>query len=158
MIYKFFDRSTIEAIVPKRLLQERKQGQFYDVCRTMFPGYVFVHTVMNKETYYELKKIPRFYRFLNKYCFLDEGMDNDHIFYKIDDEEMGFITDLISSDDQIDYSNVYVRNANVIVRDGPLKGREGIIKKIDKRHRRARISLNLMGKEVSFDVGINFLE
>ncbi|GAV11564.1 antiterminator LoaP [Paenibacillus sp. chi10] len=157
LIYKFFDQSLIQAIVPKRKLKERRQGKFYEVCRTMFPGYVFVHTVLNVDTYYELKNIPRCYRLLNKFNFIDESTGK-HVFHKIDDEEMVYIIDLISKNGEIDYSNVYVENAKVIVRDGPLKGREGIIKKIDKRKRRARIELNFMGKEVRFDVGINLLE
>ncbi|MGW8958132.1 transcription termination/antitermination NusG family protein [Paenibacillus sp. NPDC055715] len=67
MINKFFDGTIIQAIVPKRRIIERRQGEDYEVCKTMFPGYVFVKTHMNIKTYYELKKIPGYHRLLNKY-------------------------------------------------------------------------------------------
>ncbi|AKF95944.1 antiterminator LoaP [Brevibacillus laterosporus] len=170
MIYKFFVRGSIHAIVPKRKIIERRQGKNYEICKTMFPGYVFVNTKMNVKTYYKLKKIPRYYRLLNKYqntnerdkklCGLDMGNvqeDDFELFSKIEDEEMDQVLQLIGKDEVIDFSFFYVEDGRVTVHDGPLKGNEGIIKKIDKRKKRARIVLQIMGNEKMIDIGIEML-
>ncbi|SMO91457.1 antiterminator LoaP [Melghirimyces algeriensis] len=167
MIDKHFDKS-IQVIVPKRKLQERKQGRIYEVYKTLFPGYLFVNTLMNVETYHDLKQIPRCYRLLNKYNHRDsyggdweDNRKNPHktyLFSKIDDEEMALILQLIGNEETIDYSTLYVENAKVTVCDGPLKGKEGIIKKVDKRKKRARILLEFMGNEKELDVGIKLLK
>lgn len=43
------------------------------------------------------------------------------------------------------------------VQSGPLKGKEGIIKKVDKRKNRAKVQLNFLGREKTIDVGIEVL-
>lgn len=171
-IHKRFDESVISAVVPKRRLQEQRQGQACMVCRTMFPGYVFVNTKMNIQTYYELKGIPRCYRLLNRFNnhYLRtqrsgltgngggaEDTAESFMFSKVDDDEMAPILQLIGSDDVIDFSTLYVENAKVTVCNGPLKGLEGLIKKIDKRKKRARIVLRFMGQDQTLDIGIEML-
>jgi transcriptional antiterminator NusG len=159
MIRKYFDESAIHAIVPKRKLQERKQGQIIEVCKTMFPGYVLINTRMNSNIYYTLKRIPRYYRLLNKYSHNDQNEEfyENNLFSKIDDSEMDSILQLIDHDGTIDYSTLYLEDGKVFVRKGPLMGLEGVIKKIDKRKKRARIVLNFMGNEICLDLGIEML-
>lgn len=170
-IHKRFDDSVISAVVPKRRLQECKQGKTLEVCKTMFPGYVFVKTQMNVKTYYELKDIPGYHRLLNRNhnrytqnqgCLHngdgDKGDSSEpFLFSKVDDYEMAQILELIGQDDVIDFSTLYVENAKVTVCEGPLKGREGLIRKIDKRKKRARIVLQFMGQDKPLDIGIEML-
>lgn len=170
LITKYFDKSEIRAIVPKRKLVERRLGQSYEVCKTMFPGYVLVYTQMNTKIYYELKQIPRCYRLLNRthssidnneqrsVIYNQEDTLETYTFSKIEEEEMTLILQLIGKSEMIDCSALYIENAKIKVSSGPLKGKEGIIKKIDKRKRRARIALNFMGYEKLLDVGISLLE
>lgn len=174
LLYKHFDRSTMQAMIPKRRLYEKKQGEIYEVCRPLFPGYVFVNTRMTAPTYNKLKRIPKYYRLLNKYSRRDrQSIDNEqndeedrkaeehfeaYLFSRIDEEEMLPILQLLDGEETIDYSTIYVENEKVIVHSGPLQGLEGNIKKIDKRKRRARILLNFMGTEKYLDVGIQWLE
>ncbi|MFF0826326.1 antiterminator LoaP [Brevibacillus sp. NPDC003359] len=160
MILKFINESAIRAIVPKRKLQERKQGRTNEIYKTMFPGYVFVNTKMNEEIYYDLKRLPKYNRLLIRDKPRDQSNKNFHEvfrFSEIDEEEMTLILQLIGNEELIDYSTLYVENAKVIVCAGPLKGKEGLIKKIDKRKKRARIVLNILGNEVLLDVGIEVL-
>ncbi|WP_423802963.1 antiterminator LoaP [Paenibacillus dendrobii] len=170
LISKYFDKSVIRAIVPKRKITERKLGHSYEVCKTMFPGYVLVNTRMNMTIYYGLKRIPMCYRLLNRTQNLFDTMEKKNVIYneedtfethtlsKIEDEEIALILQLIGKGEVIDYSTLYIENAKVKVSSGPLKGKEGIIKKIDKRKRRARIALHFMGYEKLLDVGIELLE
>ncbi len=53
-----------KALVPERKLNERRQGRYYQVTRIMFPGYIFLHIVLNDSVYYKIKQIPNIIRFL----------------------------------------------------------------------------------------------
>lgn len=167
LIRKLFNETEIQTVVPKRKLKEKRQGKTYEICRTIFPGYVFVNTQMNVKTYYELKQVPRCYRLLNRYKYNDveigegdfkEDFFQSYLFSKVSQGEMEVILQLVDDNEVIDYSTVYVEDAKVIVCSGPLEGKEGIIKRIDKRKKRARIALEFMGKGLLLDIGIEILE
>lgn len=169
MICKFYEASSMYAIVPKRKLQERRQGRTYEVCQTIFPGYIFVNTEMNAKTYNELRQLPKCYRLLNNYNNRDRKLKHGkateaetvsvepYLFSKVDDIEMKPILRLIGRDEVIGYSSLYLKDARAVVCDGPLTGEEERIRKIDARKKRARIVLKLNGVEKYLDVGINIL-
>ncbi|WP_426448189.1 antiterminator LoaP [Paenibacillus sp. S-38] len=162
LIRKQYDESAVYAIVPKRKLQERKQGRTYEVCKTMFPGYVLLKTKMNLKTYHYLNRLPKSYRLLNTYNpRMQEGREGSVLEWdlcsQIDNDEMELLLQLMGTDGIIGYSTVYVTSTNVVVCEGPLKGKEGHIKKIDMRKKRARISLVFNGHERCLDVGIEML-
>lgn len=165
MFRKQFDESVVRAIVPKRKLQEKKQGQAYEVYKKLFPGYVLLNTQMDSKRYYEFKRIPITHKLLNKYSYKDhiqnykenDGDLETYSFSKIDDEEISLILELIGDSETIETSTIYIKSAKVTVCDGPLKGREGIIKKIDRRKKRARIELDFKGNKMGFDVCIQVL-
>lgn len=179
LIRKHLDESAIRALVPKRKIRERRQGQYFDVFKILLPGYVLVQTHMDAKMYYNLKKIPISYRLLNKYLYSgsrekdsnkaeDKQKDSENDeekkfsetthFLEISEDEMALILQLVGNEEVIDYSTVYVVNTNVFVQSGPLKGMEGFIKKIDKRNNRAKVVLNFMGNEKILDVGIEILK
>lgn len=54
------------ACVPARKLFERHRGKWQYVTKIMFPGYVFIETVMNAARYYWMMDIPYTIRFLGK--------------------------------------------------------------------------------------------
>lgn len=45
-----------KVIIPTRELRERKDRHWHNIKRKLFPGYVFIKTIMDIEFYYELKK------------------------------------------------------------------------------------------------------
>ncbi len=110
---------------------------------------------MNSYIYHKIKKIPNFYRLVNRGGYYSKN--TGETFTKIDEEEIIPLLKLLSKDDIIDFSKVYIENSKVLVKSGPLKGMEGIIRKIDKRKNRAKILLNFMGREKTIDVGIEVL-
>ncbi|MFB7120718.1 antiterminator LoaP [Bacillus thuringiensis] len=159
MIQKNFDESVVRAIVPKRKLKERKHGKTYEIYRKLFPGYVLLRTQMNTEIYYKLKRIPNCNRLLNRHNYSGYSHDRrePHLFSTVEDDEMKIILQFIGNGETIDYSTLYIENAKVKVVDGPLKGKESIIRKIDKRKKRARIAVNFLGNEKLIDVGVETL-
>ena len=143
----FFDDSRMIVLIPKRKLAERKQGQVNHVLKKMFPGYILIRTEMNDQIYYALKSIPNLVRVLN----------SSESYTKILDEEISRVLGLLGDGDVVDYSKVYLVNSRVVVKSGPLLGMEGLIKAVDRRKNRAKVSIPFMGLEKEIDVGIEVL-
>ncbi|MFG0216967.1 KOW motif-containing protein [Brevibacillus porteri] len=51
-----------------------------------------------------------------------------------------------------------ITDSKITVKKGPLAGKEGIIKKVDRRKKRAKIVIDFLGDERMIDVGIEILE
>ena len=86
--------------------------------------------------YEELRKIEGFKRILK------EG----DVFTPISKEEAAFIAGITDEDYSIGMSEGYILDSKVYITSGPLLGREGIIKKIDRHKRTAVIELTFLGQ------------
>lgn len=144
----YFKESELATLVPKRVLIEYKAGKKQRVIKKLFPGYVLVNTAMNPRVYYKLKNIPDLIRVLHY----------GEYYTRIPDEEMAEIRRLLGDRDIVDCSYVYLVNSRVVVKSGPLKGLEGLIKKFDRRKQRAKIVVNFMGTPKEIDLGIELLD
>lgn len=144
-----FSKSECHSVVPMKKINERKKGKLYSTIKTLFPGYIFINTDMDIDMYHIIKNIPNVYRVLNH---------SNESFYKIYDEEMEPILRLIEGNSIIDYSKAFIENSKVYIESGPLKGLEGLIKKIDKRKCRAKVALDFMGSEKVVELGIELLQ
>jgi transcriptional antiterminator NusG len=125
---------------------------------------------MTPEIYYRIKQIPRIIRFLHVHLLsrqnmagtgssIDQGaISPDSYVTEIRYDEIRRILELLDDQDNIGLSRVFVTNSKVSVIDGPLKGLEGIIKKINKRTSRAKIQISFLGNDHFVDVGIEVLQ
>ncbi|XKK27598.1 antiterminator LoaP [Bacillus sp. CB62A.1] len=142
----------VNVLVPKKTVPEKRKGNFEWVTRKLFPGYILINTEMDAKLYYKLKEIPNCYNFLNK--FQD---DNNIYFLEIPDQEITPIVQLLNEKGTIECSKAYLEDSTVKIKSGPLRGREGIIKKIDKRKKRAKLLLNFLGDTKMIDVGLTLI-
>ncbi|AOY76264.1 antiterminator LoaP [Clostridium formicaceticum] len=143
----YFDKKTLHSCVPKRKIKEKKAGKFYCVLKTLFPGYVFICTIMDLDKYRIITTIPNLIRILNKGSY----------YSRIEEKEMSIILKLVGDNSIIDYSKIFIKNCKVLVKDGPLYGMEGIIKKVNKHTNRAKVQVSFMGSPRLIDVGIEIL-
>ncbi len=125
-----------KTMVPRRLMMERKDGEFKRVIRELFPGYVFVHAFMSTAMYYNLTGTASVFKILGD----DRGPQ------PVPDEEMLQILRFHGSGDPLGISEMYMEGGAVKVTDGPLVGMEGQIIKVDARRQRAKVNINLMGQ------------
>ncbi len=146
-IQYFFDPSECYSVVPKRKSTEKRQGIKHQVIRTLFPGYVFIKTDMCVEIYYKLARVPNIIRILN----------NGFYWSYIEDVEMALIMKLVGDNGIVDFSKVLLENTKMFVKEGPLQGMEGMIKRADRRKSRATIMLDFMGEPRMIDLGIDIL-
>ncbi len=151
----YFDESVLYALIPRRKVPEKKEGRVYHVLRKLFPGYVLIKTKMDADMFYRIKEIPACYRIVNTGEYYSKVSGT---YYSIiTEEEINPLLQLIGNGEIIDYSKIHLENSTVFVKSGPLQGMEGIIKKVDKRKKRAKILLNFFGDEKKIDVGVEIL-
>ena len=116
----------------------KKDGVFEKRIKPLFPGYIFVITNEIRKFYDAFKFVDGFKKVLT------DGED----FAPIRQEEADFIAGITDKDRNISLSEGYIVNSKIIVTSGPLLGREGIIKKIDRHKRLAYIEFDFMGLAV----------
>ena len=155
-IYDYFGRiaaSVLEDIdytiyIPQRNIYERKVGVRKKVTRKLFPGYVLIETDRIIEFYYRTKNLPHIINLLR----------NNEDFLEIHTSDIEQITSMADDKGLIDISNVLIIDDRIQVVQGPLLGKEGIIKKIDKRKGRAKVLFSLNKSDVLIDLGINLIQ
>jgi transcriptional antiterminator NusG len=138
-------------MVPSRNVPERREGLVYPAVRPLFPGYIFIQVNMSLHIYKQLHNCHRVYRVLRNEAAAGEYWSS------IPEAEMKPILSLVGNGQVIEYSTVFVQNSKVHVVRGPLRGMEGIIRKLDKRKNRAKIAVSFMETEHLVEVGIEVL-
>lgn len=146
---KFKDSdSDVSFIVPKLVINERKQGVWREVLRKLLPGYILVHGKIGIEEYYMFKGVPGVVKLLRT------GKD----FCPIPEEEIRVLGTLMTEGDVIGHSVITFEEGDTVrVLEGPLKGLEGLIVRVDKRKGRARISLSFLGDQRFVDLSVKVL-
>ncbi|MFC7440319.1 antiterminator LoaP [Laceyella putida] len=170
LILRKLTNNIIRCIVPKRMIPEKKNNYVKHVLRPLFPGYVFIQAKMTTSLYYKLTDMKNIIRLLNHgYLYQakvrqqtppkSEKLDLDkYYFCDIPQQQMDPILKLIDKNEIIGYSQICLKGSKVIVNSGPLKNMEGIIKKVDKRKKRAKITMEFLGKTTLIDVGVEILQ
>lgn len=141
------DTEKISIHVPQRKLSIRRRGKTREEQKPIFPGYVFI----NAEEYSAallkaIREIPCFA------VFLPDNRSPQPL-NKLDQE---IIKKLLSNGEIITKSKVsFDENNTIQVIQGPLKGLEGKIVKVDKRKGRAKIQLSLYKNDFFIDFGFD---
>jgi transcriptional antiterminator NusG len=135
-------------ILPTRTLRIRRGGKVREQCRPVFSGYIFLSGEDSpSQVYMALKRTEGFYRFLPSNTILKPLLGSD----------LAHLKHFMSFARRSDISKVsFDENERIIVHEGPLKGYEGMIVRVDRRKGRARIRIDFcrgpMTLDLSFDV------
>lgn len=142
-----FEGLKYNLLVPKRKIFERNQGIRKEVIRRMFPGYVLIETDNILDFYIRAKDGPHILRFLKARDY----------FHEVGSDEIRQIIHMADNKGLIDVSQAFMVNDKIIISHGPLLGREGIIRKIDKRKGRAKVEFYINNKLLLIDLGIDII-
>jgi transcriptional antiterminator NusG len=145
------DCAGISFLVPKRTVMIRKKGETKKGIAAVFPGYVFLELAepLEPDLRWLMRRTPDFYRFLpsNQECLPLTGRDLD------------LLTHFISFGERADTSRVFFdENEHIVVLEGPLKGLEGFIEKVDRRKRRAKVRLDMCRNSFLIDLAFNVVD
>lgn len=134
---------------PRRKLPIRKAGKESVQEVPFYGGYLFYQCEnLSLEDRTSLKRISGFNRFLPS---------NDHAL-PLPREEKEIMFKLIYGGGLIEISQViFNEEGKIVVKEGPLKGYEGKIIKVDRRKRRAKIKLDLYKESYLIDFGFELL-
>lgn len=139
-------------LVPKRLLSIRKLGKTVKELLPVFPGYVFLESedmLADLDAYWLLRKTPGFIRFLS---------DNTNP-TPLSEKERSLIRHFMSFGEYADTSKVtFDENDRIVVLEGPLKGLEGKIVRVNRRKGRAKVALDMCETGFLIDLGFEAVE
>lgn len=136
-----------ETLLPKRKLEIRRQGKYYLEEKSVYPGYFFVNGIDGKMLT-QLTEINGFVRVLWE--------NNKPI--PIPEDEMQFVFNITKDGETIKFSYGVKDGERVRIVSGPLMHFEGMIKKVDRRKKRATIELELLNRTMLVDVGLEIVD
>jgi transcriptional antiterminator NusG len=139
----------VEFSWPRRELRIRKAGRWRETVAPIFPGYIFISSAEPPSSLYRLvKSVPGFIRFLKSNTAITplEGRDLDLVRHFLRQGEIVKKSLVTFEADQ-----------RIRVLEGPLKGLEGMIIKVDKRKKRIKVRLALYTNSFSIDFGYDDL-
>lgn len=136
----------------QRSLNIRKDGNVKTVLSPIFPGYLFIEIGPEDSIdnyYWLLRKTEGFYRFLesNQNIIPLTGKDLETVLHFL--KKTGSVAGISRAR--------FDENSRIIIEEGPLKGLEGKIIKVDKRKGRAKIKLDIYGNSFAIDLAFEMI-
>lgn len=145
---RLISSDTLErCFIPYYQQKKRFQGEWHIQERILFPGYVFLITQNLEKLVESLKKVIGMTKLL--------GTGEEII--PLSQEEINLLLRLGKEEQLVTMSTGMIENGQVKIFDGPLKGMEGYIKKIDRHKRKARIVIDMFGRSVDMEVGLEII-
>lgn len=143
-------RNWAQFLWPRRKLTIRRKGNTKEELAPIFPSYIFIETEdISPEMYWILKRTNGFVRFLKS---------NQNI-EPLRGKERNLLLHFLHFGEVVEKSRVtFDENNRIQVADGPMKGMEGYIVKVDKRKKRAKVRLSFYDDAFLIDFGFEFLE
>lgn len=139
----------LKVFCPMRELMIRKKGKTRKELKPMFAGYIFVEAEeISGPILSKLKTIPDFYQVL----------PSNKDIKPVRKEDMEFLNSLFTGSQLARLSKArFDENDRIQIIDGPLKGKEGLIVKVDRRKGRAKIVIKAFEKEHFVDLGFELI-
>ncbi|MGN0240190.1 MAG: antiterminator LoaP [Candidatus Weimeria sp.] len=136
-----------DIVIPKKNMLQKFHGEWRQVIKKLYPGYLFVITDTPEEMINELERISFYKRILKTGDCIEP----------ISRHEEKYLSALISNDQTVGVSSGIIINDRVIVKSGPLVGMEGIIKRIDRHKRLAYIDMDFFNRKVTTSVALEIV-
>lgn len=145
---KLIGRDAMErCFIPYYEEMKRYQGAWHKETGTLFPGYVFLVSDNLDQLYEELKKVIGLTKLL--------GSGDEVI--PLADEEITFMRRFGGEDQVVPMSIGVIENDQVVIMEGPLKGREGMIRKIDRHKKKAWIEMEMFRRKQVVEIGVEIV-
>ena len=141
------NRLAYPAMLPMKVMRERRTGACRDVTRVMLPGYVFVESEMAAADWHRIRNLPGVLRILG----------GEHP-APLSEEEAARIAWLDNGGEAWAISTAKATPKGVIITGGPLALFEKEIESIDRRQSRARIHASVLGETKRIDLALVFEE
>lgn len=136
-----------ECFIPHYEEMKRYRGSWHKNQSILFPGYVFVVTEHIEQLGQELRSINGLTKIL--------GSEGTYI--PLSPSEIAFLERFGGPKRVVDVSVGFIENDRVQITEGPLMGMEGCITHIDRHKRKARLNVEMFGRQTEVTVGIEIV-
>lgn len=137
-----------DCFIPEYMKRKKVKGEWRNVKDILFKGYVFLISDHIDELYVELKKVPDFTHMIGK---------KKDIIYPLTDGEIEFLKTFTNEKHIVDMSCGFIKGQTIYIKEGPLKGQEGLITKIDRHKRIAYLTMNIFNETITAKVGLEII-
>ena len=110
---------------------KRYQGDWHIESRMLVPYGIFLLT----------EDPDRLQAALSDFFFNSSAEGNGQKAVPVDEPAVEFLRELCGDGEQIDLSRGYIRSGETFVTEGPLKGKESLIRRIDRHKRLAKVEI-----------------
>lgn len=128
--------------------EETISRQWHIQERILFPGYVFLIAENLEQLAENLRKVTGMTRLL--------GTGDEII--PLSQEEVELLLKLGKEEQLVAMSTGIIENDQVRILTGPLQGMEGYIRKINRHKRKAWVSIEMFGRSVDMEVGLEIVK
>ncbi len=139
-------------VIPKKMMPIRRGGKTVQKLMPVFPGYIFIESediLGELDTYWTIRRTLGFIRFLRESSSPTPLSERDVL----------LLRRFMSFGEYADTSKVtFDENDRIVVLEGPLKGLEGQIVKVNRRKGRAKVLLDMYGESFPIDLGFEVVE
>jgi transcriptional antiterminator NusG len=139
-------------IVPKKLMPIRRRGKQLKELVPLFPGYLFLQSenILDElDLFWTIRRTDGFIRFLRESASPSP----------LSEKDLALIRQFISFGKYADTSMVtFDENDRIVVLEGPLKGLEGRITKVNRRKGRAKVVFDFYETKYPVDFGFEVVE
>lgn len=135
-----------DCFVPLCELPRKERGEWHSRRELLFPGYVFVNTNDPQMLLCSLKKVHGMTRLL--------GVDGENVTSLTKDEVAWLNAMTGSGAHAVEVSQGVQEGDHIVVTQGPLKGREALIRKVNRHKRLAWVEFHMLGRRTTVKVGL----
>ncbi len=134
--------------VPMAEVRMKQSGKYVTLSKPLFPGYLFVITDSIEKVQSALWKVAKFKRILSA-GGVPTAMTEPEVraFQTFSDENF-----------RVSLSKGFIEGEQIIVTEGPLKGQEGLIRKIDRHKRIAIVEMPFLGRTTNVRVPLEIAD
>ncbi len=135
---------------PRRKLMIRRRGKRIPSLAPIFPGYLFVEAdSLAPDAYWKLRRTPGFVRFL----------DSNQNVKPLSGSDRDLVLHFLRFGPVVETSRVHFdEKSRIRVIEGPLKGLEGKVVKVDRRKGRAKVKLDMYNESFLVDFGFETIQ
>lgn len=133
--------------IPYYKEKRRVRGEWKQLKKVLFPGYLILAAMDADELNSELRKAGLFLKLLR----------SGEIITPLTREEQLLLLRLGGEEQTMEMSEGIIENSVVQIYAGPLRGMEGCVKKIDRHKRKAWVELPMFGRVQLVEVGLEIV-
>ncbi len=142
-----------DAVVPKQTIVQMADGETKQVDKTMYPGYLLVHMVMNDNSWYVVRNTPGVTNFIS---VEDEVEGRARPTPLTDDEARWMIHGGEEENLQVNFG--YERGDVVTIKDGPFTEFSGTVDEVLGHRGTLRVTVSFFGQDTPVELPFQSVE